>query len=287
MNSYSVADATKPYTEYDMIRDNTELPELPNVRTRLLYTFLTHSDKSSRHRELYAVVVALAQLGLDTHDLVAETNERKEKDEARARQMRVLAGDYFSSRFYQLLAQSGHVETTGHLSAAICEVNKLKLNLYVCTQQRSLTAGEYMRALADVKKQLYLSFTSLLDDSQQEAWKELLDGFACCEVLLDELLRLESDRGASYGWAFWHLLQTASKEDKHLLRLGGLDAGKQRALLLKYRVPEALHRLLEQEYRLLAERISRLESESLVRELNRICEPFAMALTAKHALEEV
>ena len=56
--------------------------------------------------------------------LVTASNDVKEKKAARSRQLKVLAGDYFSSRFYHLLAQAGQIEMIKQLSNAICEVNR-------------------------------------------------------------------------------------------------------------------------------------------------------------------
>lgn len=287
MNIYSIADATKPYTEYDMIRDHTELPEFPNFRTQLLYTFLHKSSDFVDKSELYAVVVSLAQMGLDTHDLVAETNERKEKKEARSRQLKVLAGDYFSSRFYQLLAQAGQVEMTRHLAAAICEVNKLKMTLYARMRQRKMTAEEYIQSSVSIKMQLYLTFSRLLDGLAPISWQDMLHGYTRCEVLLDELRRLERGTDFRSGWAFWHLLQVGTKEEKKQLQQTDTDIGKLRALLHKYNVQATLYGMLESQFRLLSDKIKQFDSEKLVSELYQICAPFSRALKAAPALEEV
>ena len=63
-----------------------------------------------RTSELFTLATSLVQLGLDTHDLVTASNDVKEKKAARSRQLKVLAGDYFSARFYHLLAQAGQID---------------------------------------------------------------------------------------------------------------------------------------------------------------------------------
>lgn len=287
MNSNPIADATKAYTEYDMIRDHTELPEFPNFRTQLLYTFLHRSSTAAQQSELYAIVVSLAQMGLDTHDLVAETNDRKEKREARSRQMKVLAGDYFSSRFYQLLAQAGQVEMTRHMAAAICEVNRLKMNLYARIRQWKITADEYMQHAVSIKMQLYLAFSKVLEEIKPNSWHDMLLGFTSCEVLLDELRRIERGNDLRSGWAFWHLLQIGTKEEKKLLQRGEDDAGKLRTLLHKYNVRATLLQMLDSQFKLLSDKIRQYDSDKLANELYRIGDPFARALTATRSLTEV
>ena len=53
-----------------MIQAHTELPEFPDTRTRLLFTFLSNQRTPLLHSELYALVVSLVQLGMDTHDMI-------------------------------------------------------------------------------------------------------------------------------------------------------------------------------------------------------------------------
>ncbi|MEF3301810.1 heptaprenyl diphosphate synthase component 1 [Paenibacillus sp. GYB003] len=287
MNNYSIADLAKPYTEYDMIRDHTELPELPNFRSQLLYTFLHKGSSSVQQSELYAVVVSLAQMGLDTHDMVSETNDRKEKKEARSRQLKVLAGDYFSSRFYELLAQAGQVEMTRHMAAAICEVNRLKMNLYMRIRGWKMTADEYMQHVVSIKMQLYLSFSRALEWMKPNSWHDMLLGYTSCEVLLDELRRIERGDDLRSGWAFWHLLQVGTKEEKKQLRQGEADTGKLRALLHKYNVRATLFQMLDAQFQQLTDKIRQFDSEKLVSELYQIGDPFVRALNASRALEEV
>ncbi|GAA3405202.1 heptaprenyl diphosphate synthase component 1 [Paenibacillus hodogayensis] len=287
MNSYSIADATKPYTEYDMIRDHTELPELPNFRTQLLYAFLNKSPAAGQQSELYALVASLAQMGLDTHDLVAETNDRKEKKEARSRQLKVLAGDYFSSRFYQLLAQAGQVEMTGHMATAICEVNRLKMNMYTRIRQWKMTADEYMQQAVSIKMQLFLTFSRLLEGMKPNSWPDMLHGYTSCEVLLDELRRIERGNDLRSGWAFWHLLQIGTKEEKKQLKNGESDPGKLRTLLHKYNVRATLLQMLDAQFNQLSDKIRQFDSDKLAGELHRIGDPFARAIAASRALEEV
>ncbi len=61
MDKVLIADVAKKYTEYDLIRSNTDLPEFPNFRTELLFAFLRLSPSSVGHSELFSLVTSLAQ----------------------------------------------------------------------------------------------------------------------------------------------------------------------------------------------------------------------------------
>jgi heptaprenyl diphosphate synthase len=76
MDNHSIEDTAKKYTQYDMIQSNTDLPAFPNVRTELLYTVLKKCTTFIELSELFALVTSLAQLGLDTHELIPATNDQ-------------------------------------------------------------------------------------------------------------------------------------------------------------------------------------------------------------------
>src|SRR5262245_61503284 len=131
MKSYRIPEMAKKYVEYDMIQAHTELPEFPESRIRLLFTFLANQRTPLIHSELYSLVVSLVQFGMDTHDMIDSESGRLGEKDMRSRQLKVLAGDYYSSRFYQLLAQAGQVEMIRRISNGVTEVNKLKVSLYM------------------------------------------------------------------------------------------------------------------------------------------------------------
>jgi heptaprenyl diphosphate synthase len=286
MDKVLIADVAKKYTEYDLIRSNTDLPEFPNFRTELLLTFLRLSPSSVGHSELFSLVTSLAQLGLDTHDLIPETNANDGRKEVYSRQLKVLAGDYFSSRFYQLLSQAGHIEVTNHLAAAICEVNRLKMNLYTLMRQWKVTADEYIQFSVHIRSQLYLTFTRLLEGVYSKKWPDILLGFTRCEIIYDEIRNLDANRGLNKGWAFWHILHNGTKEERKQLQSGDADPGKVRNLLLKYNVKAQLLQMLDVQFRQLSDKIRQFDSDKLAYELYRIGEPFLRYLSAPRAMEE-
>ncbi|WP_088833429.1 heptaprenyl diphosphate synthase component 1 [Paenibacillus tyrfis] len=287
MNTYRIPEMAKKYTEHDMIQKHTDLPLFPEFRTRLLYAFLNKHSTLAGYSELYTLVTSLVQLGLDTHDMVSVTNDAKEQKSARSRQLKVLAGDYFSSRFYYLLSHSGHIDLIGVLSAAICEANRLKMNLYLKMKQLKLTADEYIGQSVEVKTQLFLSFANLLEERFNVVWPEVLRLFTRCEVLLQEIVRSESSQPYRDSWGFWHVLQQATREEKKLLQSEEPDAAKWRPLWLKYKVTPQLHQMLDTCMKELQDKLQSFEPEKLGKELLSIGEPFRRYLSAPQATQEV
>lgn len=156
MNSYRVPQLAKKYTDYDMIRQHTEIPSFPDSRARLLQVFVGRTDEKV-HDELYALATSLVQLAMDTHDRIDTISGERREVEMRSRQLNVLAGDYFSSRFYQLLAHAGKIEMIGKLSGAVSEVNARKMTLYERMKKLLVSAEEYLRETVQLKMQLFLS----------------------------------------------------------------------------------------------------------------------------------
>jgi heptaprenyl diphosphate synthase len=284
MNPFRIPEMTKPYIEYDMIQKHTSLPELAEYRAKLLFLFLSQTNSDSHLNELITAATSLVQLGLDTHDLVPVSNLQKEEKNARSRQLKVLAGDYFSARFYHMLAEAGQVEMIKQLSDAICEVNRLKMNLYLRMKQLKMTPQDFLEQSASIKMQLFLSFQHLMDGEQQRVWPEILKLLVAGEVLIEEIERSKSMVNFQDSWSFWHLLQSVTKDEKKQLQTG--DQDKLRQLNLKYNSSSLLHSLLENNIELVWNLIHQLESDNLKREMKQIFEPFLSYRIKLQAVKE-
>ncbi|WP_248925425.1 heptaprenyl diphosphate synthase component 1 [Paenibacillus hamazuiensis] len=287
MSSYRIPEIAKPYIEYDMIQKYTELPRFPEFRTRLLYAFLNKNASLSGNSELFALVTSLVQLGMDTHDMVSNHSNDKETIAARSRQLKVLAGDYFSSRFYHLLSQAGQIDLIGTLSNAICEANRLKMNLYLSMKQWKLTAEEYIKQSVDIKIQLFLSFSGLLEDVYSIVWPETLRRFTLLEVLIGEINRSEAAHDFVGSWGYWHVMQNGTKEEKKLLQTEEPDAFKLKNLWHKYKITAQLYHMLEQQTAQLQSTLAEFGTDKLAAELQHISEPLRNYLAAPRAIEEI
>ncbi|WP_438351275.1 heptaprenyl diphosphate synthase component 1 [Paenibacillus sp. FA6] len=188
MKSYRIPQLASSYIEYDMIEQYTKLPKFPDARVHLLYIFLNiGSRKSIDHTELYAMVTSLIQMGLDTHETIDTEQGNQAEVRMRSRQLKVLAGDYYSSRFYQLLSDQGQIEVITQLSRAICDLNMMKMNLYSSIQARELTSEQYLEQKVQLNMQLFLSFSPMIENSLRDSWEKLLREFSLCETVMIEL----------------------------------------------------------------------------------------------------
>jgi heptaprenyl diphosphate synthase len=285
--NYRIPEIAKQYTHYDMIQSYTELPSFPEFRTRLLFAFLNRNTKLNGTSELFTLVTSLVQMGLDTHEMVSVSNELKEKKAARSRQLKVLAGDYFSARFYNLLSQAGQIELIKQLSGAICEVNRLKMNLYMMMKQLKVTSEEYMHQSVEIKSQLFLSFAEWMAEVHTQAWPELLKCFTRCEFIREEILRAESNVDFRDSWGFWHIWQNGTKDERKQLQAMEVDPAKIRILMHKYNISSLLHQMLDTHMEQLHAKVQQLDSDKLISELFHIGEPFLRLLSKPKVLEEI
>ncbi|MEB3103828.1 heptaprenyl diphosphate synthase component 1 [Ferviditalea candida] len=277
---YRIREMVLKYTDYDMIQSHTVLPEYPDLRTRLLYLFLDKETESKEHNELAALVTSLVQMGLDTHELVQNAaGDGSEPEAVRSKQLKVLAGDYFSGRFYQLLSQAGRIDMIFHLSQAICEVNRLKMNFYLLVKQLQMTAEEYIQHMVKINMELYLSMVRFVDDSRSTVWPEVLDDLTRCEVLAQEMKRARKLDSFAGSWGYWHIIQRAPEEEKRRLMDGPSDDSSFSELVSKYEILPQLSLKLEQQLNSLFDKIERFDSERIIRELRELGMSFMRHLT--------
>lgn len=273
------------YMNHDMISLHTELPEFPDGRISLLYTVLSHQPGAASQKELLTLVTSLVQMGLDTHDMV--DNESNPSNSGmlsmRAQQLKVLAGDYFSSRFYHLLAQAGQIDTIRHLSEAVCDINRIKMSFYAKMKQMKINAEEYLHYGAELKSGLFLTFTGFMSGLYERLWPELVERFSRCEVLLQELRKVESLSGLGGSWGVWYVLQEGTEEDRRALQERGEDHNLIQTMLHKYDIAEKLGVLLRQSTGQLQALLQRLQSDKLLRELQPLIEPFVQATGPQRA----
>ncbi len=285
MTRLRITQMANKYMNHEMINLHTDLPEFPDGRISLLYTVLSHQPAAASQKELLSIVTSLVQMGLDTHDLVDNGSSTAKSGiiGMRAQQLKVLAGDYFSSRFYHLLSQAGQIDTIRNLSEAVCDINRIKMNFYAKMKQMKLSAEEYLHYGAELKSGLFLSFTGFMSGLFERLWPELVERFSRCEVLLQELRKVEKMSSLDGSWGVWHILHEGTEEDRLALKDSGEDLNLIKSLLNKYDVAEKLGSLLRQSTGQLQTLLQRLQSDKLLRELQPLIEPFLQATGQQRA----
>lgn len=288
MKPYRIPQLAKPYTDYDMIQRHTELPPFSDGRGHLLYIFLNHgTPDGAENGELYTLVTTLVQLGLDTHENIDVSPEATSGDPMRSRQLKVLAGDYFSSWFYHLLAKREQIEMVGILSTAIADFNVMKANLYGKMKGMLLSAEQYLRHTVQLNMRLFLSFTPMIEESLAHLWEKLLAEFSHCETICMELKRSGDPASAREGYSFLKLLESATAEERQLLSGENLDLKDWNKLKMKYKCDSLLTDKLHGSLQSIQGLLHSIQDEHLIRELSSALERFfqQMKISGQAAVE--
>lgn len=270
MKTYRIPELTQKYVEHDMILAHTALPDLPDARLRLLFAFLNQQESLNDYSELYTLAVSLVQLGMDTHDLIDTDLEQRTEPEMRSRQLKVLAGDYLSATFYQLLSQAGQIDMISKISGAVSEVNRQKVNLYVRMRQLKLSAEEYLGFMVQLRSTLFQIFSGVLEVPLSLVWSEVLSGVCHCEVVLDEIVRSECPARFAKSWAYWYLLQEGTDDERHQLNQRIHEPAFISSMAEKYKVRSQLKAKLKHSADTLKSLAGKLESDKLLSELTSI-----------------
>ena len=93
--------------------------------------------------------------------------------QARSRQLKVLAGDYYNSRFYHLLSHIGRIDIIRLVSGAISEVNRMKMNFYERFKAMKLTADRVYGSICGHEIRTILGAHGIHSRQYHVEWTEI------------------------------------------------------------------------------------------------------------------
>ncbi|MFD2209050.1 heptaprenyl diphosphate synthase component 1 [Virgibacillus halophilus] len=105
-------------------------PRINTEKLYVLYSIMQNVPLPEMKKKRIIVTASLVQLALDTHDLVPEDHKAEADQDRIYTQLSVLAGDYYSGLYYQLLAEIGEIGLISVLSTAIRKINEAKMKLH-------------------------------------------------------------------------------------------------------------------------------------------------------------
>ncbi|MGN7468939.1 heptaprenyl diphosphate synthase component 1 [Brevibacillus sp. SAFN-007a] len=189
---------THSYVEYYV-----DVPSMAENRLELLYLFLREQGMTKERASIFCTATGLVQLGLDMHEHVKNQYEDSLSAE-RNRQLTVLAGDYYSSRYYHLLSETGEIEAIQVLSGAVQRVNEAKMKLYVAGRDsRSLSDEEYWELRNTIDTGLYVAIVEKYADSddRRRFWVNLMKETAKVESVIGEWEQIKWQEQVPFGFA--------------------------------------------------------------------------------------
>lgn len=187
---------------HSFVEQYVDVPAIAENRLALLYLFLLERGMTKERARTFSMSTGLVQLGLDMHERVKNAYDNSLTAE-RSRQLTVLAGDYYSSRYYQMLAEAGEMEAIQVLSDAIQRVNEAKMTLYMAERDGRLSSDEYLTLRTEIDTGLYVAIVDKYADSEETRrfWTALFEETAAVENMLGEWEQLKWQQQVPFGFS--------------------------------------------------------------------------------------
>ncbi len=182
----------------------------PNVDRDHLLVLLNifEEDESIDEPNDYILSISLVHLALNTHDQIrleqAETDQEK-----KLRQLTVLAGDYYSSQYYQLLAKQSDFKMIKHVSDAIQKINEYKTSFF----QQELGIQKWFELIKKIESTLLISVSECLGLSK---WKDLISDYFFIKRLLSERQRVMNGQMSKF---LHHITKGNADQMNHVIQL--------------------------------------------------------------------
>ncbi|MBL0387943.1 heptaprenyl diphosphate synthase component 1 [Tumebacillus sp. ITR2] len=118
-----------------------QAPVLESLQLILATAMARATSLSVAERDAIVATLMLIYHGLAVHDEIEEYSAREDE---RYRQLGVLAGVFYSSKYYRLLADAGRVDLVGTFAQAIQAINEAKAELERDKLDFTMTPGRWM-----------------------------------------------------------------------------------------------------------------------------------------------
>ncbi|EHL74322.1 hypothetical protein HMPREF1015_00083 [Bacillus smithii 7_3_47FAA] len=144
---------------------------------RLLFLLLPFPEETLKENVKHYITTAmLIQIALDTHEKVSVSNE----EPAMKRQIKVLAGDYFSGLYYQILADVKNVSMIRIFANSIKQINEQKIAVY---QHENQSTDEIINSIKLIESGVAQGFYSYF---QYGAYSSFISEILLLKRLLQE-----------------------------------------------------------------------------------------------------
>ncbi|WP_100407205.1 heptaprenyl diphosphate synthase component 1 [Bacillus solitudinis] len=153
-------------------------PKVDEDKLHFLYAML--GDRlPKKDIKVFSLAALLVYAALDVHESVSL--HKIDTDSVRKnRQLTVLAGDYYSSLYYYLLAEGDYIPMIRVYSHSIQQINELKMNVY---EKSSLSYDETQEHVTTIESIL---MQNIAEHYKLPVWKEVLKDFFYLKRLLFE-----------------------------------------------------------------------------------------------------
>ncbi|WP_430482308.1 heptaprenyl diphosphate synthase component 1 [Rossellomorea marisflavi] len=194
---------------HSYLKEYIDHPYIDRDRIHFLLLPFAEADGDISLEEVQWISTAmLLQIALDTHEKVTNS----EFDPLKERQLTVLAGVYFSSLYYKILAETDEVDLIAILAKAIKEVNESKISIYK-GDHADITA--LMKTLKKREASIISNFFAFMDDSR---WEEVVSDVLVYKRLIQERSSLEETETTTFLQALAKVSLPSALRESGLLK---------------------------------------------------------------------
>ena len=148
------------YVRHRTLRKHAGEPDLRDDRLFFLLLPVLNGNQWDDEHEQSAISVAVIYSALTAHDQIKELNAS-----SKSQQLTVLAGDYYSGLYYQILAGLSNIELIRSLSNGIIDISEKKASVYDDVKQ---TFKKWMETIQTIES---LSIEQFYDHFDFTAYK--------------------------------------------------------------------------------------------------------------------
>ena len=123
------------FVRHRALLQNVGQPMLQEEQLFFIQLPFLNGENITKEREISASTVGIVHASLQEHEKIKETDATSKQQ-----QLTVLSGDYYSGRYYQLLAQTGNITLIQKLSKGIVNRCEHQIKIYE-QEQRTLQQG--------------------------------------------------------------------------------------------------------------------------------------------------
>ncbi|HLR41915.1 MAG TPA: heptaprenyl diphosphate synthase component 1 [Pseudogracilibacillus sp.] len=173
--------------EHPYIDKFLEKPFIDPDKLAMFYYLYDEVSITESKKKCYITTIMLVQMALDTHELIPSPSE-KSMDET-AKQLSVLAGDFYSGLYYYLLAEIDDISMVRTLANAIEKINEHKMVLY---RADVTSLRELVTVMQEIEATLFKEVAQTIDIDQQTV--DLVAQFFIVNRLYQELKKIRENR---------------------------------------------------------------------------------------------
>ncbi|WP_064091023.1 heptaprenyl diphosphate synthase component 1 [Rossellomorea aquimaris] len=167
----------------------------------LLLPFMNEGRTFNKEIVQWISTAMLLQIALDTHEKVTLSQH----DSLKERQLTVLAGVYFSSLYYKILADTDDVDLISTLARAIKEINESKISIY---KEEYKNLDELLFSLKTRESAIVSNFFSFF---HEDNWVEVVEQALLYKKLVQERDGLQRNQDTTFLKALSSLMLHSSK----------------------------------------------------------------------------